>query len=811
MADWTLLEPLVVRMTGFPVAHLTKMRFRDTATHAQQLLACEEQIEHLHEQLLTISFKTAVSQAHDEEDTQAILSSLSTWRRAVGRYYPVTQTDLPVTFAWFQACLQKWNQLLDQRTGLQEKGKSIWQEELDAQREYLWQLAADPLVQEAIFLSSPSMYWALQRQGQQATLKKRKSATRKLERRFVTYLQRLCTKNETQSFFGPINYGRLDTAFAANLQISQADTPLRKREVFPSFWMAEAMATAMSGESNFRPYLKPRPHPYCLLENDKLTFPASGKEYLLSPMAATLFQLCNGSHTIIALADHLDETLEKAMAEIKQLEAANALVVRIIVPGDVSDPLAYLQTWLTTLPDTLSARDYWADILHEFQHAITAFATADLPQRIQLLAALEERFEEISTTASQRGGGAMYADRFLIFEECLGRLVSCEVGGLLAQTIQTQLKPILRLWYAYGRLRNQRDQQAAYTLWQTLATNDNQAIPFLTYLQALSRNSPMLPETADLNNFMAALRQLVQTKSDGHRACLCSAELPQPSLPPDADACDCCSVDLMIAADSLQALQAGEFQLVLGEGHSQPLPWVFPTAYFGEAEHISFEPLSATLTAQPGASLATQLAHTRKSKIFSYPLPGNLIELRPCYPDDRAIPIAAVQVREKEENWLALWANGQWLRVYPPLKRRATGLDPLAPFAFTAVEPLTIDLGEHTPRIEIDNIVYQREKWVLSTHPLQAWPERGFELFVQARRWQKEHQLPDEFFVRSPSEPKPLYIDLDNYFLIELLYALARQCETVTITEMLPNSQQLWLKTDAGLHCCEFRMLASVE
>ena len=39
---------------------------------------------------------------------------------------------------------------------------------------------------------------------------RRPARTKALERRFVTYLQRFCAKNDTASFFGPMNYGALD-------------------------------------------------------------------------------------------------------------------------------------------------------------------------------------------------------------------------------------------------------------------------------------------------------------------------------------------------------------------------------------------------------------------------------------------------------------------------------------------------------------------------------------------------------------------------------------------------------------------------
>jgi hypothetical protein len=811
MRSWALLPTLAVRTTGLPVELLARLQWEQTTAAIRDILACESQRRTLQRRLLAEIFPLSVQQAYTSQD-RALLSKLTTWRRAVGKSRRIEQRDpIPAAYEDLQTNLNRWNELSDQLTTLIDHGRSCWQHELVDCRQSLQQSAADPSVQEAIFLSNPDMYAALQRYQGSEQPAERASATRKFERRLVFYLQRLCYKNETQSFFGPINYGRLDPTSPHNIHIRRTAAPLRRRETFPSQWMVETLADYISAEVELRPFLAPRRTTNCVLsDQQQLWFPMSGKVVALSPQLAQLFQLADGQHTVIALAKQLGEDWHSTWRRVEQLRQHQALVTAIIVPGDRSDPLAYLRQWLQNLPETLDMRANWLTHLDEFHGLLRSFASADLPTRVCLLTELESRFAEVCGHNARRGKGAMYADRMLCFEECLGDLEQCTLGGDLAQLITQQLQPILQLSAVYGRLLNKRDQRMAFALWMQLATDSDQEVPFLRYLHVGQRQRPAtIAEPPDeLDQFMATLHAHVRARSDDRRAFLRSDELPMPPLPAEPDACWYCSLDLLIAAPDQQALEAGTFQVVLGEVHPQPLTWVFPTGHFlGHCGEPLAESLRTMLCSQPGSAHAAQFVFPRKNKIYPYPLPGAAIELRPCYPDCRAIPLAAVQIRATQDR-LHLWADNRSLQLYTPLKRRDDSLDLLAPFSFPAVRLPLIDFGDHTPRIQIDDVVYQRERWSVPGGMIGNPQAQGFDRFLEFWRWKDSLGLPDEIFVRVPQEPKPIYIDLTNYLLVELLDHLARQSERLIITEMLPNTQQLWLERSSGRYCCEFRAIA---
>jgi hypothetical protein len=66
--------------------------------------------------------------------------------------------------------------------------------------------------------------------------------------------------------------------------------------------------------------------------------------------------------------------------------------------------------------------------------------------------------------------------------------------------------------------------------------------------------------------------------------------------------------------------------------------------------------------------------------------------------------------------------------------------------------------------------------------------------------------LPRYVFVRVASERKPVLIDRDNYFLLELLDYLLREGAEALVSEMLPSPDQLWLRDDTGAFCSELRL-----
>ncbi|MDQ2956733.1 MAG: lantibiotic dehydratase family protein [Actinomycetota bacterium] len=101
------------------------------------------------------------------------------------------------------------------------------------------------------------------------------------------------------------------------------------------------------------------------------------------------------------------------------------------------------------------------------------------------------------------------------------------------------------------------------------------------------------------------------------------------------------------------------------------------------------------------------------------------------------------------------------------------------------------------PRIRLGNVVVQRRSWRIPAAELPAEVEGcpDHEWFLGWRRWQRSVGLPRRVFASLGGERKPLYVDFDSYFSVQLLQVAARGAtSTAVLTEMLPGPDELWLR-----------------
>jgi hypothetical protein len=115
--------------------------------------------------------------------------------------------------------------------------------------------------------------------------------------------------------------------------------------------------------------------------------------------------------------------------------------------------------------------------------------------------------------------------------------------------------------------------------------------------------------------------------------------------------------------------------------------------------------------------------------------------------------------------------------------------------------------ARHMPRIELDGIVIQRERWRFESSELLEiiGDASGFESMARMHRFRTDNGIPERTFVRASGELKPFFIDWSNFLLLELLAHLARANDTLTVTEMLPGPEGCWLRDEEGRYTCEIR------
>lgn len=800
-ARWRLLPLLAVRTTGFEVELVEALRFPESVAAVAPVLAVDRELAALARWLPDAVRKAADAarrqgRAHDARE-------LARCRRRLAAGEPLPEAGQAAMSAELATASAGWNALLARRQRLCDAARRTFDDELRRQRHRLRETVARVDVREALLLLSPAVRVAADRYLA-TPVADRTTRTREIERRLMSYLQRLAVKNETNSFFGPVNYGRIDPQSEPNLRLRRTGE-LAGRVTFAAQWVVQELADAIAADPSVRPHLRPR-------RGVRGVPPAAGDRSV-----ARLYALSDGGRSVAQLAAVLGEEWPRTWRRASELAEAGFLVTGLLVPPDLSDPLRWLLGWLSGLPADCPARRRWQPVAAGLAARIAAFATAGPDQRPARLAELEQEFQSLGQRESRRHGGQMYADRGLLYEECRGDLASVVFGGAVAADLTTRLEPVLRLAETEAVRQWQRDQRAATALWRRLAGPDGSPVPIRDYLRELAARP--IPaggggeDAADeLDAYHDQLRQLVRKHSDGRVARLRGDDLPAPpavAAVPEPAPWRLTSLDLMIEAAGPGALARGDYRLVVGEVHPQPLIWAFPTGHFLTAEQRREldGALRAVVAAHPAGAEAVSIAHTRSSKVYPYPLPGRVMELRPRLPTTGAIPISDVEVRPRDGG-VCWWSDrAGWLRLYPPLRRRHDRLDPVAPFAFPAAVPPLIDCGEYTPRVEVDGVVLQRERWVLAGSRFGR-PGDDFDRFLAAWRFKQRHGLPDRVFVRVPHERKPVFVDFANAFLVELFAYLCRPSTTVVVTEALPDLDRQWLAGPRGRHTCELRTIA---
>jgi hypothetical protein len=278
------------------------------------------------------------------------------------------------------------------------------------------------------------------------------------------------------------------------------------------------------------------------------------------------------------------------------------------------------------------------------------------------------------------------------------------------------------------------------------------------------------------------------------------------------------SPDIMIAAASPAEVERGNFLLVLGE------------------VHLALNSLDGRCSAEqhpdPARLIAAERADRGPQRIFPIPAkdhpnvtsrtsppsallgPGQLCwssavidALDPPEPDT-VLPGAAMTVaRRGQELVVRVMPSGTELDFLEVVG------DAMVPVVLNAFQPIAPAV--HQPRVTIDRFVLSREQWVFQVADSRwAFVKDEQERFRQARRWRQRHQLPERVFYRVPVELKPTAADFRSIVLVNLLAKHIRQTQAAghaqySVTEMLPDLDQLWLTDRHGRHySSELRFVA---
>ncbi|MEV0729462.1 lantibiotic dehydratase [Polymorphospora sp. NPDC050346] len=696
----------------------------------------------------------------------------------------------------------------------------------------LHRAASDPLVREAVAWQNPQALTT----GFDTLLRRdpgtvsRTGRHRKTETLVTSYLHRYCAKNDTIGFFGPLRWGRIDPDRPLPVGPTDDGTP-GSRTLYLEGWALAALGRALAPP--LRPWLVPRLLPLLRADGSSLRIPLAA-DVPLDPVSAAVLTALRPGRTarevvaaVVAAPDAPTGDPDRVWTALTGLHRARRIEWTLEAPADDLRAAETMRAVVAGVDDP-AVRD---PALRAFDRLAAAAggveAARGAPDKVvAALDTLGTVFTELTGEASVREAGALYAGRTLVFEECrrpdsvvLGRAALDPLRGPL-----TLLLDSARWYTAAGAALYRRTLR---TVFDRLAAGRADGVVPLAELWLTARGPLLDAPDALVRPLTRALHQrwerLLAVPEGVRRVARTSAELRAgfaevfPAGPPGWAAAVQHSPDLMIAAPDLDAVRAGDFDWVLGELH----PSYHTMRYASWVDcHPEPEALAAAMAADlPGGvvRIGATGAQGGTATRFSRRLLG---------PADRRLVFAPDTCDADPERDLVVGACdvvdvGGRLTV----RRHADdpGFDLVEVFADLIAGNLMphfrlLSPAPHRPRVTIDRLVVNRETW---TFPAAALGFAGdadeARRFLAARRFAVGHGLPRHVFVRATGEKKPVHVDLTSLASVEVLARMVRRADRtagsearVTVTEMLPAPDQMWLAdADGRRYSAELRFVAA--
>ena len=754
MSSWYLLPHVIVRTTGFPFDLLGGLQQSQTVEAARGLLRAN----HEHDSLRRTGMRL-------RRPPRQVLAALKAGRRVEHADFDSGQFD-----AWNAVAdrAAHADAVLDDRLACEGQQAEL----------HLRTLVRDSRFLEAIAVSCPPIYRDVSGDG---------AWNKRLRRQVVAFVQRFCTKNETTSFFGPINYGRVDERQPGDVLVRwSGPAVLRQRRAHVAYWIMQQLVRTISSDPEIVGWL--------VLRAKTFARPPRGLVGSDQDLLARLLQIVDGHRSLRALAAAMELPIEE-LAPAAQLAFDRGLVTHqlAVAPAHI-DPLAELVERVAGIPGD-AARRYVAEIQH-LCGLLQAFCEGDSQTKVELNGrfglVLEQSFGIGASPMQKRDlrgdGPHFYADRLPLREECVGDL-QLRVGGGRAAEITRRLQGPLDI-LATAAVRTRRKVRAV------LASEIGRATVPLYQLVRSYRDRPVAYDEDIWDPILPTFDRDAQEVRLSSADFSQEADLHRESL--------VCSVDILIAAASEQAWGRGDYQLVLGEVHDTMLVWNWALQFHEHRQAVVTEVVSALGRMARPLPIVSILASRRGLVPAEYP--GPVVELggtsmRPTpwlLPlDDLVVHSDGVDVclRSKSLDSEVLLYNGE-LESFVHTA-----------FAIPRLRSFGLDLGDHTPRVCIDDVVVRRRSWRLDEAEVQrllaAKTERG-QLLEVLRLWDGR-KIPAVCFASFPGERKPVFLDVQSPALIAVYLNLLRLRKGCVLREMLPGPGQLWLRSPTGHHTSELR------
>jgi hypothetical protein len=711
----------------------------------------------------------------------------------------------------------------------------VFQQEVARALEVLRSIGATDRFRQAMFLSSVTTAaldsWLF------GTSRKKPGEARRCALTVVNYLQRFCMKNDTASFFGPTAHLRFDPSSETNLDLRLDPAAGLTRKAFFSHWAVELLADVLLAGEMRREVIVPRRRPTARLIGDRgygVLPKADGWAILAAePVGETareVYNLVDGRKSVAEIEAAWREGRVGGRGKFDEafgrLVDAGWVLAGIDLPYGALDPMERLRGRVSSFEgqQAVAEIDGFLRMKEEFDRSTT------LEQRKRLYAAIAHRFEALTASSSSRGAGKMYADRSVMFEDAVHETRRLSIGGSLHRDLLS-LNRLIDLFWIAADLQLDEDARVMGT-WFLARFGDNR-VSFLDYAVAFVEDSPEISRRLEevRSTSVAVIRQIYDEVvppafTSSEELVLTTAQVDRllQRFPPRRRDGVVANPDVFVLAKSIEDVNQGRYGLVLGELHisqdavpfsSDPMFW--PPSVRAEVARDSFRGYSEAV--EPGVRVMDlSRFHVRKT-CAQLSFIGGTIEGEGKPLDDAEAP--ATQLADLDVAFdprtagLALFRANEEIRL--TTMRAPIGIpersSPLRPFSFpryTTTLAIPADV-KHVPRVVFGNIVIQRRTWKFEWREVASWldglgSQWDASVFIEFRRLQAAHGLPDHVYAKIAGEVKPHYVCFANYLLLHRFgLTWSRRQTPVTVSEALPGPDDLWFPGEDGERGCELR------
>ncbi|MEM8531171.1 MAG: lantibiotic dehydratase [Chloroflexota bacterium] len=825
--EWMLWRSASLRGTGFPIQLIEKLAATNVAAAADQLLDIEEKVQQTREATLDALRCEIESDSTNDERRSSLIKILQ----------QIKKQQLPKTQLIRRADIVALHDLCSISTASDHAlttFRSLFQRERDGVSEAVVSIAQDARFREAVLWQNRRAIHggiaSLLRHAKQKQA--RNSNYRRHELLIANYVQRYCVKNDSIGFFGPIGWSKFDSG-CETIVLHPGTDLLSSRTVYFESWGIHKIAQHLTQDPAMLPWMSPRRLPHLAVEENTLYAPSQAPRQI-APVLAQVLHMCDGYRTAYDIAKHL---LEIPKTPFKNAQHIYLLLAQLqhkmgLIEWGITIPIyphavGVLRHAITQVEDD-TLRTSLLITLDELEgHRQAIAAAVGNPEELdQAIEQLEIHFSHLTNQEATRDGGHMFAARTLIYEDCR-RDVELTLGADIMQTLGPPLHLLLisARWFSFEVMQLLREQLT--TLYQELVGVTGAAVvdgpTFWGHIQTLlqvAAQDETHPITEILERFQRYWADILAVP-DGVCSVAYTSEQLQPYVEKrfQAPYPGWClaryhSPDIMIAASSVEAIQQGDYQLVLGELHMGTIS--INATFFAEQHPDSQKLQHMVVTDIPQPRVVPVAPHdwpgvtTRSSTAFCAPKDFHLVWSPDVWtdPSTQVLPIGDLVIVKGADGLEAQTRDGRLRFDIMDLMdlMLATSLNSW----FTI---FNVANYRHIPRITVDKLIVHRETWICDPESMDFVYEKDeTQRFIQARRWMRQMKLPRYVFVKSPVEPKPFYVDFASPVYIELLVKTVRRAQQAStanrmvISEMMPDPSQSWL-TDADnqQYTCELR------